>query len=94
VSTWHSTCFFIFAVEMRTKWNFIRFCDIWTHILDCFLRTYWIAMHYANTVCPTRHRTRHFFNNSNTNEDIAKKFEQGYVHCVRNEEEYVCSVCL
>ena len=26
--------------------------------------------------CPTRYRTRHFFNNSNTNENIATKFEQ------------------
>jgi len=26
--------------------------------------------------CATRYRTRHFFNNSNTNEDTAKKFEQ------------------
>jgi hypothetical protein len=46
------------------------------------------------TECPTRYRTRHFFNNSNTNEDIVTKFEQEYVRCVRNEEEYVCSVCL
>jgi hypothetical protein len=45
-------------------------------------------------VCPTRYRTRHFFNNCNTNEDIATKFEQGYVRCVRNEEECVCSVGL
>jgi len=44
-----------------------------------------------NTLCPTRYRTRHFFNNSNTNEDIATKFEQDYVRCVRNEEECVCS---
>ena len=43
--------------------------------------------------CPTRYRTRHFFNNSNTNEDIATKFEQEYVRCARNEEECVCSVC-
>ena len=43
------------------------------------------------TVCPTCYRTRHFFNNSNTNEDIATKFEQEYVPCVRNEEECVCS---
>jgi len=43
------------------------------------------------TVCPTRYRTRHFFNNSNTNEDIGTKFEQEYVRCVRNEEECVCS---
>jgi len=47
-----------------------------------------------NTECPTRYRTRHFFNNSNTNEDIATKFEEEYVRCVRNEEECVCSVCL
>jgi len=32
------------------------------------------------------------FNNSNTNEDIAKKFEQEYVRCMRNEEECVCSL--
>ena len=43
------------------------------------------------TECSTRYRTRHFFNNSNTNEDIATKFEQEYVRCVRNEEECVCS---
>ena len=44
------------------------------------------------TGCPTRYRIRHFVNNSNTNEDIVTKFEQGYVRCVRNEEECVCSV--
>jgi hypothetical protein len=49
---------------------------------------------YEDTGCPTRYPTRHFFNNSNTNEDIATKFEQGYVRCVRNEEQCVCSVCL
>ena len=48
----------------------------------------------AYTECPTRYRTRHFFNNSNTNEDNATKFEQENVRCVRNEEECVCSVCL
>jgi len=41
---------------------------------------------FKTTVCPTCYRTRHFFNNSNTNEDIATKFEQEYVCCVRNEE--------
>jgi hypothetical protein len=46
------------------------------------------------TVCTTRYRTRNFFNSSNTNEDIATKFEQEYVCCVRNEKECVCSVCL
>ena len=43
---------------------------------------------------PTPYRTWYFFNNSNNNEDIPKKFEQEYVRCVRNEEECVCSVCL
>jgi hypothetical protein len=33
----------------------------------------------VSTGCPIRYRTRHFFHNSNTNEDIATKFEQGYV---------------
>ena len=42
-----------------------------------------------NTGCPTGYRTRHFFNNYNTNEDIAKKFDQEYD--VRNGKECVCS---
>ena len=54
----------------------------------------WKGVISAYTVCPTRYRTWHFFNNSNTNEDIATKFEQEYVRCVRNEEECVCSVCV
>jgi len=41
-------------------------------------------------VCPARYRTRHFLNNSNTNEDTATKFEQEYVRCVRNKKECVC----
>jgi hypothetical protein len=47
-----------------------------------------------STGCPTTYQTRHFFINSKTNEDIATRFEQEYVRCVRNEEECVCSVCL
>ena len=46
---------------------------------------------YKTTGCPTRYRTRHVFNNSNTNEDIATKFEQEYVRYVSNEKECVCS---
>jgi hypothetical protein len=34
--------------------------------------------------CPTTYQTLHFFNNSNTNDDIAATFEQEYVRCVRN----------
>ena len=43
-----------------------------------------IKMFSFYTGCPTRYRTRHLFNNSNTNEDTATKFEQEYVRCVRN----------
>jgi hypothetical protein len=39
---------------------------------------------WLNTGYPTRYRTRHFFNNSNTNEDTAMKFEQENVRCLRN----------
>ena len=53
-----------------------------------------VFVFHAYTVCPTNYRTRHFFNTSNTNEDIATKFEHGYVRCVRNEKECVCSLCL
>jgi hypothetical protein len=46
-------------------------------------------MAYAiiNTGGPTRYRTRHFFNNFTTNEDIATKFEADLLHCVRNVKE-------
>ena len=46
------------------------------------------------TGCPTTYQTRHFFNNSETKEEIATKFEQEYVRCVSNEEKRVCSECL
>ena len=65
------------------------------HIIkrDVVVHPWWWGVHEGlrSTVCPTRYRTRHFFNNCNTNEDIATKFEQEYVRCVRNEEECVCS---
>jgi len=34
--------------------------------------------------CPTRYRTRHFFNNFTTYKDIATKFEAKLPDCVRN----------
>jgi len=37
------------------------------------------------------HVSRIRVNNCNTNEDVATKFEQEFVHCVGNEEECVCS---
>ena len=54
----------------------------------------YFTMITQSTGCPTTYQTRHFFNNSKTNEYIAMRFEQEYVLCVRNEEECVCSVCL
>jgi hypothetical protein len=32
-------------------------------------------LHHIVTECPTHYRARHFINNSNTNKDIATKFE-------------------
>ena len=40
-----------------------------------------IAMYY--TGCPTRYRTRHFFNTFTTNEDIATKFDTYYRHTLQ-----------
>jgi hypothetical protein len=39
------------------------------------------------TGCLTRYRTRHFFNNFTTNEDIATKFKADLLQCVRNVKE-------
>jgi hypothetical protein len=44
---------------------------------------YWFLI-TPYTECPTSYRTRHFFDNFTTNEDIATKFEVDLPHCVRN----------
>jgi len=46
---------------------------------------WYVLSHY--TGCPTCYRTRHFFNNFTTNEDIATKFEADLPHGVRNVKE-------
>jgi len=74
----------------------VFFFPVWTN-LECLISRYllhWNAVPFAGTGCPTTYQTRHFFNDSKTNEDIATRFEQEYVCCVRSEEECVCSVCL
>ena len=63
----------------RRKWNKIS-----SDIKLVFYFQLLITCLY-HTGCPTCYWTQHFFNNSNTNEDIATKFEQEYVRCVRNE---------
>jgi hypothetical protein len=67
------------------------------HLLTGFsviTHIYLYAFYCSCKGCPTRYRTLHFFNNSNTNKYVATKFEQEYVRCVRNEEKCVCSACL
>ena len=44
-------------------------------------------MRTTYTGCPTCYRTRHFFSNFTTNEDITTKFEADLPHCVRNVKE-------
>jgi len=46
--------------------------------LSFHLFVIWLAVRY--TVCPTRYRTRHFFNNVATNENSSTKFEAEYRH--------------
>ena len=58
--------FYLFVINCGIIWQLSLKFTLDTVTLEC-------------TVCPTRYRTRHFFNNSNTNEDIATKFEQEYV---------------
>jgi hypothetical protein len=52
-----------------------------------WVRTIIIRETEVYTGCPTRYRTRNFFNNFTNNEDIATKFEAGLPHCVRNVKE-------
>ena len=63
------------------KAAFIKKTAIFTSTLDLELRKKLVKFYIWSiaTGCLTRYRTRHFFNNSNTNEDIATKFEQEYV---------------
>ena len=73
-----------FQFETTNARSYIKFWLIQKNLRD--------TPQYDYTASPTRYRTRHFFNNSTTNEDIATKFEQEYICCVGNEEECICSV--
>jgi hypothetical protein len=66
-------------------------CFLFIYSADCTMFPHLPAPFNNYTGCPTTYHTRHFFNNSNTNDIIATKFEQEYVRCVRNKEECVCS---
>jgi hypothetical protein len=68
----------ISQLQMDSRWHST------SHRLNSPLDLAWWCYLSACTGCPTRYRTRHFFNNSNINEDIATKFEQECVRCVKN----------
>jgi hypothetical protein len=79
-------CVASFKVNVLMPWYLIKYRDVFT---SCFL--------YPEILPCWKYRMSHslpnpaFLNNSNTNEDIATRFEQEYVRCVRNEEKCVCS---
>ena len=70
--------------SQNTQLFFLNFVSLTSFLRVC-------KPYKANIGCPTSYQTRQFFNNSKTNEDIATRFEQEYVRCVRNEKECVCS---
>jgi hypothetical protein len=70
-SIWLLTCISYMLVWGGTPWGRFKSSK---HVVIVYCM-------WNCTGCPTRYRTRHFFNNSNTNEDIATKFEPEYVHC-------------
>jgi hypothetical protein len=95
-SHWYNDPYYMICCIVLYAWHFF-FSNSSTFVklsrkVKCVCDTVYTKQYIkVNTGCPTRYRTRHFFYNSNTNEDIATKFEQGFVRCVRNEEECVCS---
>jgi hypothetical protein len=86
--------YYIRNIKLHTVLG-VKFCISYKNLCISFRKTEKRIEIYSDyTGCPTYYWTQHFFNNSNTNEYIATKFEQQYVRCVRNEKECVCSVCL
>jgi len=59
-----------------------------TGIINASTRLHLVGDFYMiYTECLTCYRTRYFFNNFTTNEDIATKFEADLPHCLRNVKE-------
>ena len=85
---WRCRILITFVVETCSRVHVHRQCVILYTRKWCAFWCMWVTVVTMkvtnNTGCPTRYRTRHFFNYSNTNDDIATKFEQEYVRCVRN----------
>jgi len=66
-------------VQICAPWTLLR-CSYIYSCSQVFLCSLLALQDVSNVVCPTLYRTRHFFNNSPTNEDIATKFEADYRH--------------
>jgi hypothetical protein len=83
--SWPMTSLLPFITFMKSQIFNSRLC-MWE--VKCFIPYIQILpVKLHTTECPTRYRTRHFFNNFTTNEDIATKFEADLPHCVRNVKE-------
>jgi hypothetical protein len=79
----------MFSTALSSRYSAIcssvRACNIWSHVYTLYI--YMNGPSSLSKRCPTRYRTRHFFNNFTANEGIATKFEATLPHCVRNVKE-------
>jgi len=80
---------FSWLADIKKADTCVRSSTLWYFFVVYYEHEQKLSVIY--TGCPTCYRTWDLFNTSNTNEDIATKFEQQYVRCMRNEEECVCS---
>jgi len=67
-----NTIFYVYQIPLSVDGPHMCVC-VCVYI---YIYVYVYIYIYIYTGWTTRYRTRHFFNNSNTNEDIATKFEQ------------------
>jgi len=80
----------VFITGILKRFQFTDFPASYLHFIQIFRTSVNTTRNatdkciYRYTACPTRYRTRHFFNNFTSNEDIAAKYEADLHHCVRN----------
>jgi len=80
------------TIRKNVEFHFKNKLEKLVHLVGFIVRNIWRCtvtwtankIGCLHTRCPTRYRTRHFFNNFTTNEDIATKFEADWPHCLRN----------
>jgi len=86
-------CFLILECSLCNEWRCITNGFSCQHVYVNFQTEYYLSIwsrtrdffnikksKTGNTVCPTRYRTGHFFNNFTTNEDIATNTDTHYRH--------------